>query len=81
MCRVSVLLLRLHHTQLVATPGARHVLVKLQRRLRTAMQGLKDTLGVNLAGVRFLQRMLKERNGVADADAVLPAKRMLEKAA
>jgi U3 small nucleolar RNA-associated protein 12 len=37
-CRVAVLLLRLHHAQFVATPGARHVLVKLQRRLRTAMQ-------------------------------------------
>jgi hypothetical protein len=28
--------------------------------------------------VRFLQRMLKERNGVVDADSIAPAKRMLE---
>ena len=37
-CRTAVLLLRLHHAQLVATAGARPVLLRLKRRLRPAVQ-------------------------------------------
>ena len=37
-CRTAVLLLRLHHAQLVATAGARPVLLRLQKRLRPAVQ-------------------------------------------
>lgn len=77
-CRVAVLLLRLHHAALVSTAGARPVLVALQRRLRPAVQALKDTAGFNLAALRLLQRGVRERTGVAgDADALLPAKRAL----
>jgi hypothetical protein len=46
-------------------------------RLRAAVQGLKDTLGFNIAGLKYLQRMAKESKGVEDADVVQAARRQL----
>ena len=77
-CRVAVLLLRLHHNQLVATSGARPVMVRLQKHLRSSVQALKDEAGFNLAALSHLQRMAKERAGLTgDPDSLLPAKRAL----
>ena len=59
-CRVSTLLVRLHHPQLVATPSARPALIQLQTLLRTRVQGLKDTMGFNLAALQHLKRSVKE---------------------
>ncbi|MEW5304297.1 MAG: hypothetical protein WDW36_006917 [Sanguina aurantia] len=75
--RVAVLLLRLHHSQLVATASLRPTLLHLQHRLRSSMQGLKDTVGFNLAAMRHLQRLSKSRAGVSASDSVLPMKRLL----
>lgn len=41
------------------------------------LQGLKDTMGLNMAALTFLQRSRREEAGVSDADAILPAKRQL----
>lgn len=60
-CRVSTLLVRLHHPQLVATPSARPTLIQLQTLLRQRVQGLKDTMGFNLAALQHLKRSVKER--------------------
>lgn len=76
-CRVATLLLRLHHAQLTATPSARRTLVELHKRMRAALQGLQDTLGYNIAALRFLQRASKEAAGVDDGDAVRAARRAL----
>jgi U3 small nucleolar RNA-associated protein 12 len=76
-CRVATLLLRLHHSQLTATPSARQTLVQLHARMRSALQGLKDTLGHNIAALRFLQRSAKEAAGTDDGDAVAAARRLL----
>lgn len=76
-CRVATLLLRLHHAQLTATPSARQTLVDLHKRMRGAVQGLKDTLGFNIAALRFLQRSAKEAAGVEEGDAVTAARRVL----
>lgn len=79
LCRVATLLLRLHMQQLSATPGARPVLTALQGLLRGRVQGLKDTLGFNLAALEHLQRRVRERQtqpaGAAAAAAVAPLKR------
>ncbi|KAG2501235.1 hypothetical protein HYH03_001042 [Edaphochlamys debaryana] len=75
--RLAVLLVRLHHSQLTATAAARPVMLALQRKLRAAAQGLKDVVGFNMAALQHLSRRVKEREGVADGDAVLPAKRQL----
>ncbi|KAF8065837.1 wdr3 [Scenedesmus sp. PABB004] len=76
-CRVATLLLRLHHAQLTTTPAARATLVGLHTRLRGAVMGLRDVLGFNIAGLRFLQRATKESAGVEDDAAVLSARRQL----
>ena len=83
-CRTAVLLLRLHHAQLVATAGARPVLLRLQRYLRPAVQALKDTAGFNVAGLQHLLRLARERaTGLADnddeGDAMQTAKRALRR--
>lgn len=67
-CRVAVLLLRLHHSQLVATTSARHVLLTLSRYLRPGVQALKDLAGFNLAGLGHLQRMQKEKTAAFAAE-------------
>jgi len=84
--RVATLLLRLHIQQLMATPSARAVLVKLQEMLRGSVSRLKDTMGFNLAAMEHLQRSEKEKNMVPVADgaltaALLPLKRKLDQQA
>lgn len=76
-CRVATLLLRLHHAQLTATPSARQTLVDLHKRMRSAVQGLRDTLGFNIAALRFLQRTAKDAAGVEEGDAVRGARKLL----
>ena len=58
--RVAVLLVRLHHDRLAATPLARTFLLPLHATLRTQTQALKATMGFNLAALSFLQRQLQE---------------------
>lgn len=84
-CRTAVLLLRLHHAQLVATASARPVLLRLQRFLRPAVQSLKDTAGFNIAGLQHLQRTVKEQSSLAmeeddgTDEVTLLAKKVLRK--
>ena len=61
-CRIATLLTRLHLRLLMASPSARPVLMQLHRRLHGAAQGLKDTLGFNLAALTHLARSAKERS-------------------
>ena len=83
-CRVSTLLVRLHHPQLVATPSARQTLIQLQMLLRNRVQGLKDTMGFNLAALQHLKCSAKERQaglsaGLEDEGAsARPVKRKVE---
>ena len=83
-CRVSTLLVRLHNPQLIATPAARPTLVQLQTLLTGSVQGLKDTMGFNLAALHHLKRSMKERHATTamdvDADGIAqhPVKRILE---
>lgn len=67
-CRVSTLLVRLHNPQLIATPAARPTLIQLQKVLRRSVQGLKDTMGFNLAALQHLKRCAKERQAGAAMD-------------
>mmetsp|Transcript_32735 Transcript_32735/g.72312 ORF Transcript_32735/g.72312 Transcript_32735/m.72312 type:complete len:987 (-) Transcript_32735:326-3286(-) len=79
--RVAVLLLRLHHAQLTSTSSARPVLLRLQRSLRPAVQGLKDVVGFNMAALQHLQRQARDRAAVVgEADPLLAAKKALLKA-
>eukprot|EP00882_Tetradesmus_deserticola_P029909 GHRQ01033543.1.p2 GENE.GHRQ01033543.1~~GHRQ01033543.1.p2 ORF type:complete len:149 (+),score=67.22 GHRQ01033543.1:491-937(+) len=76
-CRVATLLLRLHHSQLTATPSARQTLVDLHKRLRAAVQGLRDTMGFNIAALKYMQRLAQENAGVDEGDVVKAARRQL----
>ncbi|KAL3161937.1 hypothetical protein ABBQ38_009019 [Trebouxia sp. C0009 RCD-2024] len=86
-CRVSTLLVRLHHPQLVATPSARPTLIQLQTLLRQRVQGLKDTMGFNVAALQHLKRSVKERQAGMllgqdeDGLASRPVKRRIEASA
>ena len=60
-CRVAVLLVRLHHNQLVATPSVRPTLAKARDLLQVALRKKKDTLGFNLAAIHHLQRLKFEQ--------------------
>ncbi|KAH9318232.1 hypothetical protein KI387_020001, partial [Taxus chinensis] len=51
VCRIAMLLLQIHHQQLVSTPAARSVLTGLQGILRSRVKGCKDLLGFNLAAM------------------------------
>ena len=58
--RVAVLLVRLHHNRLAATPSARTLLIPLHAGLRVRAQALKSTMGFNLAALSFLQRQMQD---------------------
>ena len=60
-CQGTTMVLRLHQQQLAATPRCRATLLALRRHVRPALQGLKDIMGLNLAGCCALQCMLDER--------------------
>lgn len=67
--RITTMIVRLHYEQLTAAVAARPVLIALQRDLRRSVQGLKDTIGFNLAAMGHLQRLLADRSDVMFEDA------------
>lgn len=73
VARVAVLLLRLHHSQLVSTPSARPALLALRDKLGPSVRGVKDNLGFNLAALGHVLRAAKERAGVMDEEGAMPA--------
>ncbi|KAK9811924.1 hypothetical protein WJX72_012560 [[Myrmecia] bisecta] len=76
LCRVTVLLMHIHHHQLVATAAARPVLITLQSRLRNHIKAFKDLIGFNLAALGHLQHMLQDHpNQTGGTTRLLPVKR------
>lgn len=69
VCRVSVLLLQLHHSQLVATVSSRPILTSLHEVFQDGVKKLKDTLGFNLAAMGHLQELLASRSDATFKDA------------
>lgn len=65
LCRISTLLLRVHMQQLIGTPTARPVLIKLKELLRSRVQYMKDMVGFNVAAMTHLQRVVKMRSFAA----------------
>lgn len=61
VCRATVLLLRLHMEQLMATPSARPLLGELRTLLHKRMQQYKDYMGFNIAGLEHLQRIIDHK--------------------
>lgn len=63
--KVLFFLLRTHHSQIVATRGLRMIMLSLRSHLREALRRQKDTIGYNLAALRFISRA-HEANKTAD---------------
>lgn len=79
LTRATALLLRVHLHQLSSTPSAKEILLKLQSMLKERVQNLKDTMGINLAAVGHLGRLLAERKrtpALEDAAAVVKRQKM-----
>ncbi|KAJ1660147.1 beta transducin [Dispira simplex] len=55
VCRVLFFLLRVHHQQLIASRELLLLLNKVRDHLRAHLKSNKDTIGFNLAGLRFLR--------------------------
>ena len=59
LVRCTLLLLRVHHRALVANHTLRPLLGGLRVVLQARVAELKDCIGVNIAGLRFLEAALK----------------------
>ncbi|XP_049936725.1 uncharacterized protein LOC116265493 [Nymphaea colorata] len=69
ICRITTVLLQIHHNQLVATPTARPVLTLLQGILYKRVKECKDTLGFNLAAMDHLKQLMASKSDAPFRDA------------
>ncbi|KAI5079782.1 hypothetical protein GOP47_0005261 [Adiantum capillus-veneris] len=69
VCRVAILLLHLHHSQMVATVSCRSILTSLHEVLQRGVKKLKDTIGFNLAAMGQLQELLSSRSDATFKDS------------
>lgn len=69
-CRVTTVLLQIHHHQLISTVSAKPLLTRLKDILHPSIKELKDMIGGNLAMMYHLKEMLSSRS-----DAVFQDKR------
>ncbi|KZO97954.1 WD-repeat-containing protein [Calocera viscosa TUFC12733] len=63
--RILVFLLKLHHHQIVANRTMRTVLIPLRTHLREVLKRQKESIGYNLAALRYIRRQ-DEANRTAD---------------
>jgi U3 small nucleolar RNA-associated protein 12 len=54
--RIIFFLLKTHHHQIVANRVMRTALIPLRKHLRNALRRQKDTIGYNLAALRYIRR-------------------------
>lgn len=64
-CRVAVLLVRLHHRQIVATPSVRTTIAEVKELLHKQIKRKKDVMGFNLAGVCQMLAIVRKQKNVA----------------
>ncbi|WMV45204.1 hypothetical protein MTR67_038589 [Solanum verrucosum] len=55
VCRVSTLLLQLHHHQLISTVSAKPLVIRLEDIIPPIVKELKDIIGVNLAKLHHIK--------------------------
>jgi len=73
--RAALLILRVHHSQISSTRALQPLVVSLKQAMQGAVAGLKDRVGFNLAGLRFLDSAVAApaTAGLGDAGDRLPA--------
>ena len=81
--RIIFFLLKTHHHQIVANRVMRTALIPLRRSLREGLRRQKDTLGYNLAALRFVQRQNDARRTAEffEKDEMLTEEQVREKIA
>ena len=81
VCRATVLLLRVHMQEIMSTPSARPLLGEMRSLLHQKVQGYKDTMGFNLAGLEHLKRMVNENKTVTHVESAAGAIALLKRKA
>jgi U3 small nucleolar RNA-associated protein 12 len=61
--RCSVFLLRCHQSQIVSTQSLLTEMLALQQVLRTSVGSYRMLIGTNVAGLKYMQRMVDENKG------------------
>nr|CAD7392861.1 unnamed protein product [Timema cristinae] len=64
LCKVVVFLLKIHHGPIVGNQTLLPVISKLKKLMFTTVNNVRDMVGYNLQGLRYLQRDLEAREGV-----------------
>eukprot|EP00210_Caulerpa_lentillifera_P002927 g2794.t1 len=64
LCKVTVMLIRLHLSQLASSPNARSVLIEIQANLRPHITHMKNTVGFNLEGIKFIRSLLPTKQDI-----------------
>lgn len=59
MSRILLFLLRTHHAQIVSNNVMRPTIISLRTYLRSALRRQKETVGYNLAALKFIQRQVE----------------------
>ncbi|XP_047954497.1 WD repeat-containing protein 3 [Salvia hispanica] len=69
VCRVSTVLLQIHHYQLTSTISARPILSLLNDILHARVKECKDTLGFNLAAMDHVKQLMAAKSDAPFRDA------------
>ncbi|XP_057779260.1 LOW QUALITY PROTEIN: uncharacterized protein LOC130997849 [Salvia miltiorrhiza] len=69
VCRVSTVLLQIHHYQLTSTVSARPILSLLKDILHARVKECKDTLGFNLAAMDHVKQLMAAKSDAPFRDA------------
>ncbi|CAG2059741.1 unnamed protein product [Timema podura] len=64
LCKVVVFLLKIYHGPIVGNQTLLPIIVKLKKLMFTTVNDVRDMVGYNLQGLRYLQRDLEAREGV-----------------
>ncbi|XP_051130435.1 uncharacterized protein LOC127250965 [Andrographis paniculata] len=69
VCRVTTVLLQIHHYQLTSTASARPIISNLKDVLHTRVKECKDTLGFNLAAMDHVKQLMAAKSDAPFKDA------------
>ncbi|XP_078372501.1 WD repeat-containing protein 3-like [Oculina patagonica] len=78
-CRCLSFLLRIHHNQIVANQVLLPVIDSLRQHAKSRVHSLRDTIGFNLAGLRFIQNEMEAKQETFFADATEKVKKIRKK--
>ncbi|CAN4121479.1 unnamed protein product [Withania somnifera] len=67
-CRVTAVLLQIHHHQMISTVSAKPLLIRLKDALHASIKELKDIIGSNLAWMYHIMEMLSSRSDAVILD-------------